>query len=156
MINLKSLKQTKSYCGPFSLKMIFNYYGKSVSGKEIARVAKTTIENGTSPKNMVEAAKHFGFNATYKENSDLEELKELVNEQKVPVIVNWFSETEGHYSIVVGFRNGKIYIQDPEYGKIKNMKIENFMKVWFDFSKDYPGNKNDFRIRPIIIIRNKS
>lgn len=156
MINLKPLKQTKSYCGPFSLRMIFDYYGKNVSGKEIARVAKTTIKDGTSPKNMVLAAKHFGFNASYKENSSLEEIKELVDKQKVPIIVNWFSDTEGHYSVVVGFRNGKIYIQDPEYGKLKNMRTEDFMKVWFDFSKNYPGKKSDFRIRPIIIIRNKS
>jgi ABC-type bacteriocin/lantibiotic exporter with double-glycine peptidase domain len=152
MIKVKPLKQTKSYCGPYALKMVFDYYGKNISIKEIAKEAKTAIAFGTGPKKMVNAAKFFGFNAVYKEKFSINELSKLVNKKKIPVIVNWFSENDGHYSVLVGINKTEIYLQDPEIGKIRKIKVKDFLKVWFDFSGDYLKSKKDIRIRPIILI----
>jgi len=46
MIKLKPFRQTPGLCGPASLKMVMDYYGVSVSEKEIARVAGSTRERG--------------------------------------------------------------------------------------------------------------
>ena len=156
MIKIKPLKQNESYCGPCTLKMVFGYYGKNISIQEIAKVAKTVVlesNSGTSPQNMVKAAKHFGFNAKYKENSNMVEIEKFVR-KGIPVIVNWFSDYEGHYSIVVDINKTGIYIIDPEYGKKVFMKLSHFEKVWFDYNGDYLKSRKDLRIRPIIIISN--
>lgn len=151
MLKIKPYLQSPSHCGPASLKIVFGYYGLNLSEKEIARAAKTTLEKGTSPKNMVRTAKHFGFKVKYKENSTLKELKELVIKRKIPVIINWFSTDEGHYSVVVGFDKNNIYFADPEFGRIVKMSLQKFEGVWFDFNCPL-NSKDDFRIRPIIIV----
>lgn len=154
MIKIKPLKQTKSYCGPYCLKMVFDYYGCSISINDISKISSTIISegnSGTSPKHMVFAAKHFGFNAKYKENASIKEIERLVK-KGIPVIVNWFSKNEGHYSVVVGIERGNIYFIDPEYGKKIKLSLIEFQKIWFDYMGDYIKSKKDLRIRPIIII----
>ncbi len=155
MINIKPLKQTNSYCGPYCLKMVFDYYNLKISIKDIAKITKTSLSKtnlGTSPENMVKASRHFGFNSYYKEESSLEEIKKFVN-LGIPAIVNWFSEDEGHYSVVIGIDKNKIYFIDPEYGKKVSMSLINFQKVWFDYKGDIFKSKKDFRVRPLIIIK---
>lgn len=80
----------------------------------------------------------------------------------MPVIVNWFtggrldySESEvadGHYSVVAGLDEKHIYLQDPEIGKIRKIKRDDFMKVWFDFKGEYI-KPNELIIRQIIVIK---
>jgi len=53
MIKLKPFRQTPGLCGPASLKMVMDYYGVSVSEKEIARVAGSTREFIRTPKDLV-------------------------------------------------------------------------------------------------------
>lgn len=154
MIKIKPLKQTESFCGPCCLKMIFDYYGLNVSISEIAKIANTVVSKGnlgTSPSNMVKSAEHFGFNVRYKENSTLKDIEKFVR-SRAPVIINWFSQDEGHYSVVVGIDKKNIYFIDPEYGKVVKMGLAKFQKIWFDYSGDYVKNKKDFRIRPLIIM----
>lgn len=157
MIKIKPLKQDKYYCGPYCLKMVFDYYGKNISLKDISKISDTVISEGnmgTSPLNMVKSARHFGFNAKYIENSSINELGKYVNQKMIPVIINWFSEDEGHYSVVVGIDKKYIHFVDPEEGKTVKMDLVKFQKVWFDYKGDYANNKKDFRVRPLIIIKN--
>jgi len=60
--------------------------------------------------------------------------------------VDWFSRgrndypdsevADGHYSVAIGLNDKFIYLNDPEIGRIRKIKREDFMIVWFDF----PGN----------------
>jgi len=36
--------------------------------------------------------------------------------------------------VVCGIDDQSIYLQDPEIGKMRKMKRDDFMRVWFDFS----------------------
>jgi len=82
----------------------------------------------------------------------------------VPVIVNWFTKgrldypesevADGHYSVVAGLEDKYIYLQDPEIGKIRKLKRDYFMRVWFDFKGNYIKPK-ELIIRQIIAIFNK-
>jgi len=155
MLDIKLMRQTTSYCGPFCLKMVFDYYGYVIDLENIAKIAKTTIEHGTSPVNMVIAARHFGFDATYKENSNLKELCRLVVNERIPVIIDWFDNNDGHYSIVVGLDNKNIYFVDSDGGHHKKMTLKTFMRVWFDFTGSYMKSAGDLRLRSIIVIRDK-
>ncbi|MBS3084248.1 C39 family peptidase [Candidatus Pacearchaeota archaeon] len=155
MLNVRLMNQTTSYCGPFCLKMVFDYYGHVIDLKDIANVAKTTVENGTSPVNMVNTARHFGFDVSYKENSNLKELRRLVVKERIPVIIDWFDNNDGHYSIVVGLDKKNIYFADSDGGHHKKMTLKTFMRVWFDFTGSYMKSASDLRLRPIIVIRDK-
>lgn len=155
MLDVKPVRQTPSHCGPACLKMVFDYYGKEVSEKEIAKAAKTTIKEGTSIENMARAAKHFGFNAEHKENSSVKEMHKLVIRKKIPVIANLFAEDEGHYTVIVGIDKDNIYMIDPEEGYRKKYSLEVFKRIWFGFKKTHLTSCNDLRIRPIIVVTKK-
>lgn len=104
-----------------------------------------------------------GFRVKIKNNSSFKDIENWLD-KKVPVIVNWFtkgrqdySESEvadGHYSVAAGLDDKFIYLQDPEIGKIRKLKREDFMTVWFDF-KGKCIKPNELIIRQIIAIYKK-
>jgi len=131
-IKFKLFKQSRGYCGPASLKMVLSAYGIDKSGDYLAKLTKATRKEGCSEKNILKAAKKFGFNGYIKQNSSIRELKKLID-KKISVIVDWNSPEEGgHYSVVLGFEKNKILLADPHFGKIKKHKIKWFEKRWSD------------------------
>ena len=76
-------------------------------------------------------------------------------QKKIPVIVDWFSTDEGHYSSVVDINQENIYLQDSELRGIRTMKIKTFRRVWFDFSGDVLHSKDEIIIRRMIVIDKK-
>jgi len=132
-LKLKSFQETlgMSYCGPASLKIVFDHYGVERSEKELAKMAGWDRKLGVNDKGIKKAAEYFGFKAKIKNNSNFRDLEKWLA-KGVPVIVDWFtrgrsdysdSETaDGHYSVVAGLDSKFIYLQDPEIGKIRKMK----------------------------------
>ena len=97
MLKLKPFCQTAGLCGPASLKIVLAYYGVSVSESKIAKIAGASKEKGAW---LIKAAKHFGFQVFSKENSSPADIKYFIK-KKIPVIVDWFLEDDGHYSVAV-------------------------------------------------------
>lgn len=153
MLRIKPYKQSPAHCGPASLKMVLEYYGTHASERQIAKLARTD-EDGTRAKNLVRAAKHFSYTARIKDNSDIKDIEKYL-EQRIPVIVAWFAEDEGHYSVVVGIKKGKIYLQDPEIGRLRSLPLTTFKRVWFDFTGDFLKSKKDIVIRRMIVVQHK-
>src|SRR3989344_6607043 len=130
-------------CGPASLKIVLEYYGLSKSEDELAQLCKFKKGLGVDDRGIKSVAERLGFKAKIKNNSSFKDIEKWLK-KGVPVIVNWFtrgrndypeSETaDGHYSVVCGLDDKFIYLQDPEIGKIRKIKRDDFMKVWFDFS----------------------
>ena len=153
--NLLKLKpyrrEIKYYCGPASLKIVLDYYGVSVSEKEIARIAGATTKEGASAKGLVKAAEYFGLTAFTKEDCSIDDLRHYLD-KKIPVIVDWFWEDDGHYGVVIGIDKKNIIFRDPSFLKTKKMPLEMFLKVWFDYPGDYPKDKNAFIVRLIIVV----
>ena len=152
MLNVEILAQTEGHCGPVCSKMVYGYYGKNVSEREIAGVAKTTSRYGTLPGNMVKAARHFGFRAQYRENLTWDELHDLVVKERVPVIVNWFDINEGHYSVAIDLDRNEICLADPNKRRRRRMSKKNFMGAWLDYIGSSTTKK---RIRSAIIVRKR-
>ncbi|HRY36254.1 MAG TPA: C39 family peptidase [Candidatus Magasanikbacteria bacterium] len=150
MLKSKPFKGTpfKCWCGPSSLKIVFDFYGLNVTESSLAKLCKTTREHGTSIENLEKTVKKFGFKFKIQDKSSFEDIKKWL-EKGVPVIVDWFTRgrndyadsevADGHYSVVVGLDDKFIYINDPEIGRIRKIKKVDFMIVWFDF----PGNVLD-------------
>ena len=162
LLQVKSFKETlgESMCGPASLKTVLDYYGVEKSETELATLCSTTKELGTSEEGIRKAAINLGFKVETKQNSTFEDIQGWLDKE-VPVIVDWFTRgridydesevADGHYSVVVGLDNEYIYIEDPELGKMRKIKKEDFMIVWFDF-KGKLINPNELVIREIIAI----
>ncbi len=152
MINLIVYKQTKGFCGPFSVKSVLNYYEVEKGVDEIAKLIHATHDYGCDPIDIVEGVKRMGFEAFYKKNSSIEEIKKYV-EAEIPVIVEWFSpENNGHYTPVVGFENDEILLADSLLGEIRRLNIKEFMFRWFELDKYPPEKPENFSLREIIVI----
>jgi predicted double-glycine peptidase len=151
MLPVKPFRQTSGFCGPASLKIVLEYYGIHKTEKELVKLTGCTKKTGTSAKGILDAAKKCGLKGNTKDNTTLKDIKSYLT-KKIPVIVDWFSEDEGHYSVVVGLDKKKIYLQDPERGHLKTIPIETFMRIWFDFSGEYLKSKKDLILRRLIIV----
>ncbi len=162
MLKIKPFQETlnASMCGPASLKIVLKYYDIEVTEKELAQLTEVSSDLGTDDKGLARAAKHFGFKVKIKNNSNFKDIEKWLN-KKVPVIVNWFTRgrkdysdsdiADGHYSVVAGLDNKFIYLQDPEIGKIRKLKRDDFRKVWFDFKGEYI-KANELIIRQMIAV----
>ncbi|MGE0792565.1 MAG: C39 family peptidase [Candidatus Woesearchaeota archaeon] len=148
MLNVKLFKQSKGYCGPASLKMVLSCYGINKSENYLAKITKTTRTKGCYEKNIVKACEKFGLKGYVKNNSSINEVKNLVK-KGIPVIVDWFSPEEGgHYSVVVGFEKNKIILAEPHFGELKEYAITWFEERWFDM----PFKKGGPILKEVIVI----
>lgn len=151
-LRIKPLKQTEGFCGPTCLKMIFSYFGVEASANAIAKAAGSTRRYGTPLAGLKKAAKAYGFSLTYKDHSSLKDIRHFLD-KNIPVIVAWFYETEGHYSVVTKLDAKKIYMVDPYEGKEISMPTDTFMQIWFDFPYPYPKTKSEIRLRRLIVVQ---
>ncbi len=162
MLKIKPFQETlhQDMCGPASLKIVLGYYGVEKTEKELARMAGWKKGLGVDDKGITKTAQKLGFKVIVKNNSSFKDIKKWLD-REVPVIVDWFTRgrkdysddkvADGHYSVVCGLDDKFIYLQDPEIGKIRKIKNNDFMKVWFDFKGKYL-KPNELIIRQIIMI----
>ena len=153
ILKVKPFRQSASFCGPASLKMILSYYGVKISEKKVAQATQTKKYHGTPAQRIVEGAKKLGFEAELKDYGTWEDLEYFVNKKKIPVIVNWFSEYMSHYSVVVGIDKNKIVLLDPEEDKKQSFSKFKFHCVWFNYTGvPYPSSPDDLRIRRMVVV----
>ena len=146
LLDVPKYKQTTDYtCGPACLRVVLAFYGREVSEKEIAQQISTT-HHGTPPSKLLEGAWSYGLKGRWRKNSSINDLRRYV-EEGTPVIVNWFSHDDGHYSVVVGVDDKKVTLLDPEDGKLHSMPHEVFLRVWFDFPSPYIKYRFQLRVR---------
>ncbi len=163
MLPVKAFQETlhEGMCGPACMKMILDYYGIEKQETEIAKLCGTEKFLGTNAETLICIAENFGLKTTLKNNSLFADIQGWLD-QKVPVIVNWFSRgrsdypdsavADGHYSIAVGLDEKHIYLQDPEIGKLRTLLHDDFYKVWFDFKGEAINTWDDMIIRQIIAV----
>lgn len=127
-------KQTKDYtCGPASVQMVFEYFGKHKTQKELGLAMKTRTKTGTSQNDMITTAAKEGFYCYSRRNSTLFKVKHFIS-RNLPVIVNFIepSEEEGHYAVIVGYKKGFLILNDPWHGKNFQISEKDFLKRWRD------------------------
>jgi len=161
-LKLKPFQETlgMSYCGPASLKIVLDYYAVEKTEKELAKMAGWNRELGVDDKGIKKAAGKLGFKVKIKNNSNFKDIERWLN-KGVPLIIDWFTRgrsdypdsvtADGHYSVIAGLDDKFIYLQDPEIGKIRKIKRNDFMKAWFDFKGEYIKPK-ELVIRQIIAV----
>lgn len=149
------VRQATTYsCGPAALLGVLAYFGNTDwNENELMKLAGTT-EEGTDLGLLTKAAGEAGLKAKWVENATLDDLKGSLA-RKQPVIVEaqaWSDEPpkvpftevweDGHFLVVVGLDDQKIYFMDPSHlGSLGYMTLKDFKDRWHDISV---GNKRRY------------
>lgn len=155
MIAIKPYRQKPGYCGPASLKMVLDFYGTRLSEDDLAELSGATNKHGATADGIKSAAEQSGFQVFIKDDATFADIASYL-ERQIPVIVDWFSTDDGHYSVVVGLDSDNIYLQDPELGGLRTLDRETFFRIWFDFPENFLKTKDDLILRRMIVIMAKN
>ncbi len=121
------------FCGPTSLKMVFENFGIRKTEDEIARLAGTRKERGTTHQGMIEACRMCGCSCFVHENANMANVKAFLK-AKLPVIIDWIDSKsdDGHYSVITSVKGDKIFFSDPWYGPGYGIDRKTFEEYWHD------------------------
>lgn len=108
-------------CGAASLCMVMAYYEKWVPLEQV-RVDCGVSRNGSSAKNILSAARKYGFRT----KGFLYRIPKLKEKGKFPGIIHWGGD---HFVVINGFRGNTVFINDPAKGLVK-MSIEHFQEFY--------------------------
>ena len=110
-------------CGAASLTMIMHYYHKWIP-LEQARVDCGVSRDGSTAKNIMQAARSYGMKAqAWKLEPDA-----LLEEGPFPCILHWGFN---HFVVLCGFRGKKAIINDPAKGRV--------VIPWDEFDREFTG-----------------
>jgi len=127
---IKFSKENHAYeCGPRCLYMIAKYYGLKFSFQEIAKLSNMDEDEGTSIKNLSDAAEKMGFKSMVvsigfdSANPETPSLQEI----PLPGIIHW----QGYYFVIIEkITPHGAKIIHPRSGRHTYNK-EEFCRFWF-------------------------
>ena len=133
-------KQEKSTtCGPACIRMVLEYNGIRLSGKELEDIFETSWLGNTCEE-LASGVGKLGFFSEVVENFTLESLKETLN-RGIPIIalldpavLYGGLQGFGHFVIIIGLEQNVIYYHDPDMGIELPKDVQLFFTAWEKFS----------------------
>jgi len=133
-------------CGPSSLKIALKILGINKSLAELINICKTG-KNGTSTKNLINAAISYNLSVLAVEYATLRHLKSALNyrsNQNRAVLVSYLYDLDekgkphpesGHWAVVASFMSdkGRIVLLDSATATKKSYQWTEFRKRWKDY-----------------------
>ncbi len=116
-------------CGATCLRIIFKYYGQSVSIHKIRKLCQTR-NTGVNLLGISEAAEKLGFR-TYGARLTVDQLLEV----ELPCILHW---NQNHFVVLYKVKKDRFYISDPALGLITYGGKE-FVKNWYSAKEVHSG-----------------
>ena len=144
-------REQPGLCGPYALAAVLRFHGDRVPITTLAKLARATRAHGTMPEHLVAAARARGFRTRIRRWADLNNLAAALR-RRLPPIVLWFSEDEGHYSVVAGLDRRFVTLADPELGGTRKIARSVFCRVWFDFSTSGPEKHSTLYARWMLVV----
>jgi ABC-type bacteriocin/lantibiotic exporter with double-glycine peptidase domain len=119
LLPIKPIKQIPLYCGPASLELVLNYYGfPYINQKIIGRDLRVRAHRGCYTQEVINYLKR--YNIIAEKSNHIEDLKLIKNGQPI------FLGQEDHFMLCIGIKGDKYIFIDPEFGSIRQRKLE-----WF-------------------------
>jgi nucleoid-associated protein YgaU len=158
-------------CGPACLAMLLGYYGNEASINELFRATGVAPGRYVSFSQMQRVARSFGVTFEYGANCTLDDLKRWIDEGKPAIALvkySYWSQIEPgqstqdtfsgpHFVVVVGYGEGNIYINDPNYwaprrneGHVKAWSEVLFSLAWSNVRTPSMPNPNNSAIVPTV------
>lgn len=135
-------QQTDWTCGPTAAREILLAYGLDVTEAKIARIMKTTYEDGTDGDLIEKMFKDIGFE-THQVSADRNSIqnarKAIANGWSLIMLI-WTRFDVGHFVAVKEIDDQYITLSDPMNGPNHTHRVGEFVDdIWF--TKDSEGNK---------------
>lgn len=108
-------------CGPTCLRMICQYYGKSVSLQHLRSITYQDRE-GVSLHSIGEAAEQMGFQTI----AVKVDYQTLLDDVPLPCIGHWKQE---HFVVIYKVKKDKVWVSDPAKGRLRYSRTE-FEQYW--------------------------
>lgn len=146
MLEVPHLRQSTNYsCGPACLAMVLAFHGKAVSEATLIRRTGATPEDGLSPAGIARFLRRSRYSHKQQQRMTLSLLAAYL-ERGWPIIVAYQawpfkpSQTDlgrswdhGHYSVVVGLRDGRVCLVDPSSKRPRRfLDADKFIASWRD------------------------
>ncbi|MFN8484846.1 MAG: tetratricopeptide repeat protein [Anaerolineae bacterium] len=131
-------------CGPTTIAMDLNFFGKPTTQKDAAAALKPDPnDKNVGPDELAEYAHSLGMGGAYRVNGNLGMLKALLS-NGIPVIVeHWFipepNDEMGHYKLLKGYDDeAQVFIANDSYNG-PNIRIgyADFDRLWKVFNRTY-------------------
>ena len=124
-------QQTDYTCGPASLRMVLEYFGRSVTEEELSPLLGTNDVMGTERDRMSEIIKTHELVPYERTDATLDDVKHLLS-HAMPVIVRFLEQEQNsdHYGVVTGLNDTHITINDPWSGANVIHEIGIFLMRW--------------------------
>lgn len=131
-LNIPYHKQEETYtCAVATLRTIFDFF-KVPNNREILMSDLEPDKNSGVPHHkLIEAIKNAGLFAYVNNDSIVDEIKYYL-EGGYPVIVNYLNpaDNDGHYSVVIGFEDNDLIMNDPWNGEGFKITFKDFEDRW--------------------------
>ena len=145
-----AFQQREGACGPASLKMVLHHFGIKKTEKQLIKECKNSLL-GVEFEMLLKVVKKYKLKGFLVRNSDIKDIKKFLK-KKYMIIIEWFFEDDGHFSVVSNIDKENIYIQDPHLGHLRAIRLDIFKRIWFSFPGKFMKTKNDLKLRGMIVI----
>ncbi len=144
-LKVKVIAQTAGYCGPASLKVASEHFGRIYKERHLERLCRRTSgrrvptrKYGTDHAELVAVAKALGGFGESKTRGTLADISRNLRLGR-PVIVGWTTPDGDHFSVVYFITRTHVFMSDPdEGGSRRKMRVGRFLRAWKD--TDTPEN----------------
>jgi len=129
-------------CSVAAAWSLLKYYKIKVDYNTLLKASKVCPVNGLQPLKLVNLLKKFGLETNLIEHKTIRFLKSQINKDKPVVILgqsrkeynkSWNNTwTHGHYGIVFGYDDNRIFLYDPSIGGVRTLTYDQLNMRWHD------------------------
>lgn len=141
---------TNYSCGAACAAIIMRFYGYVGNEKKLIKRLNADPKSGIEPETIVKFFRDKKFKLKQIYEADLEDVQKYIDNGWVIIVAyqdHAFKPTEidyassldnGHYAIINGYDNDKIWFVDPSSKKPnKSLRKEDFLQRWRDITTDF-------------------
>lgn len=134
ILEVPKIKQLPIHCGPASLSMVLEYYGRDIDQREIALLADFDPEDGVFPPGLAECARNLGYIVEELYESSIQEVISIIRDD-IPLIARVKGRKRkgiSHLMVIKGYDLDKrvLYFNDPYDLRKGKIDFHSFEKEW--------------------------